>query len=115
MLIGKSARIDLTELDSSRVPAAEILDQLLGRTNRTVNVDPAAFADDDGLERRLRSLHSHALLYRRDTGIDGLFMGFPFLIMRDHRPNTKPRIAPVLLWPVRVNPEVGNRGHITLG
>jgi len=115
MLIGKSTRIDLTELDTSRVPAADILDQLLGRTNRTVNVDPAAFADDDGLERRLRSLHSHALLYRRDTGIDGLFMGFPFLIMRDHRPNARPRIAPVLLWPVRVDPEVGNRGHVSLG
>ena len=115
MLIGKSARIDLTELDTSRVPAAQILDQLLGRTNRIVNVDPAAFADDDGLERRLRSLHSHALLYKRDTGIDGLYMGFPFLIMRDSRPTARPRIAPVLLWPMRVNPEVGNRGHITLG
>ncbi len=115
MLIGKSARIDLTELDTPRVSATEILDQLLGRTNRIVNVDPAAFADDDGLERRLRSLHSHALLYKRDTGIDGLYMGFPFLVMRDSRPNARPRIAPVLLWPVRVNPEVGNRGHITLG
>ncbi|SDF40251.1 Protein of unknown function [Bradyrhizobium brasilense] len=114
MLIGKSTRIDLTELDTSRVPAAEILDQLIGRTSRTVNLDPAAFADDDGLERRLRSLHSHALLYKRDTGIDGLFMGFPFLIMRDHRPNARPRIAPVLLWPIRINPEVGNRGHVTL-
>ncbi|WP_456777413.1 AAA domain-containing protein [Bradyrhizobium sp. USDA 3315] len=114
MLIGKSTRIDLTELGTSRVPASDILDQLIGRTNRTVNLDPAAFADDDGLERRLRSLHSHALLYKRDTGIDGLFMGFPFLIMRDHRPNARPRIAPVLLWPVRVNPEVGNRGHVTL-
>lgn len=115
MLIGKSARIDLAELDTSRVPAAELLDQLLARTSRTLNVDPAAFAETDGLERRLRSLHSHALLYRRDTGIDGLYMGFPFLIMRDSRPAAKPRIAPVLLWPVRVNPEVGNRGHITLG
>ncbi|MGY4182961.1 hypothetical protein ACVIHH_008252 [Bradyrhizobium sp. USDA 4518] len=114
MLIGKSTRIDLTELDTSRVPAAEILDQLIGRTSRTVNLDPAAFADDDGLERRLRSLHSHALLYKRDTGIDGLFMGFPFLIMRDQRPNARPRIAPVLLWPIRINPEVGNRGHVTL-
>ncbi|QOZ38371.1 histidine kinase [Bradyrhizobium sp. CCBAU 53421] len=115
MLIGASARIDLTELDTSRVAAADILDQLLARSNRTVNLDPAAFADDDGLERRLRSLHSRSLLYKRDTGIDGLFMGFPFLIMRDSRPNARPRIAPVLLWPVRVNPEVGNRGHVTLG
>jgi len=115
MLIGKSARIDLMELNTSRRPAAEILDDLLARTGRNVNIDPAAFSEKDGLERRLRSLHSHALLYKRDTGIDGLYMGFPFLLMRDGRPNTKPRIAPVLLWPVRVIPEVGNRGHITLG
>lgn len=114
MLIGKSARIDLTELNTARVPAAEILDDLLARTSRIVNIDPAAFSENDGLERRLRSLHSHALLYKRDTGIDGLYMGFPFLLVRDNRPNAKPRIAPVLLWPVRVTPEVGNRGHITL-
>src|SRR5882757_7651285 len=116
MLIGKSAaRVDLTELDTSRVPAAEILEHLLSRGTRTVNIDPAAFSESDGLERRLRSLHSHALLYRRDTGIDGLYMAFQFLLMRDGRPNAKPRIAPVLLWPARVIPEVGNRGHVTLG
>ena len=115
MLIGKSARVDLTELDTSRVPATEILDHLLARVSRMVNIDPATFSENGGLERRLRSLHSHALLYRRDTGIDGLYMGFPFLLMRDGRPNAKPRIAPVLLWPVRVLPEVGNRGHVTLG
>jgi primosomal replication protein N'' len=115
MLIGKTARVDLTELDTSRVPATEILEHLLARGSRTVNIDPATFSENDGLERRLRSLHSHALLYRRDTGIDGLYMAFPFLLMRDSRPNAKPRIAPVLLWPVRVLPEVGNRGHVTLG
>jgi primosomal replication protein N'' len=115
MLIGKSARVDLTELDTSRLPATELLDHLLARAGRAVNIDPAAFAENDGLERRLRSLHSHALLYKRDTGIDGLYMGFPFLIMRDSKPNAKPRIAPVLLWPVTVLPEVGNRGHVTLG
>jgi primosomal replication protein N'' len=115
MLIGKTARVDLTELDTSRVPAAEILEHLLARGTRTVNIDPATFSEKDGLERRLRSLHSHALLYRRDTGIDGLYMAFPFLLMRDSRPSAKPRIAPVLLWPVRVLPEVGNRGHVTLG
>ena len=115
MLIGKSARIDLTELDTSRLPATEILGHLLARAGRAVDIDPAAFSENEGLERRLRSLHSHALLYKRDTGIDGLYMGFPFLLMRDGKPNTKPRIAPVLLWPVSVSPEVGNRGHVTIG
>ena len=116
MIIGKSsARVDITEFGTSRLPASEILAQLLARSSRDVNVDPAAFTESDTLERRLRSLHSHSLLYRRDTGIDGLYLGFPFLLMHDPRANTKPRIAPVLLWPVRINPEVGNRGHVTLG
>jgi primosomal replication protein N'' len=115
MTIGKSAaRVDLTELGTERVPAATILAQLLSRLPSDVNIDPAAFADG-ALERRLRSLHSRSLLYRRDTGIDGLYLGFPFLLMRDLRGNTRTRIAPVLLWPVRITPEVGNRGHVTLG
>jgi primosomal replication protein N'' len=64
MTIGKSAsRVDLTELDTRRVPAGDILGQLLARTTRDVNIDPAAFAEG-ALERRLRSLHSHSLLYR---------------------------------------------------
>ena len=115
MLIGKTARIDLTELDAPRQPASEILGHLLARAGRAIDIDPAAFAADDGLERRLRSLHSHGLLYKRDTGIDGLYLGFPFLVMRDSKPTAKPRIAPVLLWPASVIPEVGNRGHVTLG
>jgi hypothetical protein len=115
MTIGKSAaRVDVTELGTKRVPAADILSQLLGRTARDVRIDPATFAEGP-LERRLRSLHSHSLLYRRDTGIDGLYLGFPFLLMRDPRGNISTRIAPVLLWPVRITPEIGNRGHVTLG
>jgi primosomal replication protein N'' len=115
MTIGKSAsRVDLTEPDTTRVPAGDILVQLLARTTRDVSIDPAAFAEGT-LERRLRSLHSHSLLYRRDTGIDGLYLGFPFLLMRDPGGNTRTRIAPILLWPVRITPEVGNRGHVTLG
>ncbi len=115
MTIGKSApRVDLAELGTERTPAGDILTQLLARTSRDISIDPAVFAEGV-LERRLRSLHSHSLLYRRDTGIDGLYLGFPFLLMRDPRGNTRTRIAPVLLWPIRVTPEVGNRGHVTLG
>ena len=115
MTIGKAAaRVDLTELGTRRVPAADILAQHLARTSRDVSIDPAVFAEGT-LERRVRSLHSHSLLYRRDTGIDGLYLGFPFLLMSDPRGNTRTRIAPILLWPARITPEIGNRGHVTLG
>ena len=115
MTIGKTtARIDLTELDSPRRRASAILDHLLLRNEQTVEIDPAPLTSDPRIERRVRTLHSHATLYRRDTGIDGLYLGFPFLTMQEAKPTVRPRIAPVLLWPVRLHPEVGARGRVTL-
>ncbi|WP_427149319.1 protein kinase domain-containing protein [Rhizobium leguminosarum] len=113
MVIGKTTpRVDLTELGTERRPAAALLDLILARTDRGEDLDPAAFAAAETLERRLRSLYAHATLYKRDTGIDGLYLGFPFLVHGDDR--RKPKIAPILLWPVKVIPEVGNRGHATI-
>jgi hypothetical protein len=113
MTIGpSSARIDLTELGTARVSATGILTQLLARAPK-VHIDAAALTH--GLvERRLRRLHSRSQLYRRDTGIDGLYLGFPFLLLRDPDSGAT-RIAPVLLWPVRIVPVTGSRGHVTLG
>lgn len=113
MVIGKTTpRVDLFELGTARRPAPALLDHILARTDRSEDLDPAAFGASETLERRLRSLHAHATLYKRDTGIDGLYLGFPFLIHRDDR--RKPKIAPILLWPVKIVPEVGNRGHATI-
>lgn len=115
MVIGKTtSRLDLAELDSVRRPAGSLLAHLLLRNEQTIAIDPGPFVADPRLERRLRTLYSHATLYRRDTGIDGLYLGFPFLVMQEVKPTVRPRIAPVLLWPVRLNPEVGARGSVTL-
>src|SRR6185437_8007022 len=115
MIIGKTtARVDLMELDSPRRRASAILDHLLLRNEQQIDIDPAPLTDDPRLERRVRTLHSHATLYRRDTGIDGLYLGFPFLLMQEAKARVRPRIAPILLWPVRVSPEVGSRGRINL-
>ncbi|AXB75512.1 AAA domain-containing protein [Novosphingobium sp. P6W] len=115
MIIGKTtARIDLAELDTERTRAASLLDHILLRNDQSIEIDPAALMGNPQVERRVRTLHSHATLYRRDTGIDGLYLGFPFLVMQDARATTRPRIAPVLLWPVRLKPEVGSRGRVTL-
>lgn len=115
MVIGKTtSRLDLVEVDSERRTAASILDHLLLRNEQPISLDPAPFMAEPRIERRLRTLHSHATLYRRDTGIDGLYMGFPFLVMQEAKPNVRPRIAPVLLWPVRLNPAVGARATVSL-
>ena len=114
MVIGKTtARIDLTELDSPRRHASALLNHLLLRNEQAIDIDPTPLIEDPRLEQRMRTLHSHATLYRRDTGIDGLYLGFPFLVMQESK-SVLPRIAPILLWPVRLHPELGARGRVTL-
>jgi hypothetical protein len=115
MVIGKTTgRIDLAELDSPRRRASSLLDHVLLRNDQNIDIDPEVLTTDPRVERRIRTLHSHATLYRRDTGIDGLYLGFPFLVMQEAKASTRPRIAPVLLWPIRLHPEVGSRGRVTL-
>jgi len=62
---------------------------------------------------RLRRLATQANLFRRDTGINGLYLGFPFLLFRQAVART-PRIAPILLWPIRLDAATGARGRITV-
>lgn len=115
MTFGKTvARLDLTELGSARKPAAHLLDHLLLRNEQPFDLDPDVLTQDPKIERRIRTLYSHAALYRRDTGIDGLYLGFPFLVMQEAKPNVKPRITPVLFWPVKLKPEVGSRGKVSV-
>ena len=135
--------IDLTELGTARQSAETLLDGILARTARLVEIDPAALlptpidgpaagriqpasvpplpgpaparAGTSQLESRLRNLSRHAALYRRDTGIDGLYLGFPFLLFAPPGEGIKPRIAPLLLWPVRLEAELGRQGQIRIG
>jgi len=109
-----SPRIDLTEFGTARVPASALLDQLLERSDATLTIDPSVFGLDPLLERRLRTLVSRADLLRRDTGINGLYLGFPFVLVQPRGENVKPRIAPVLLWPIRIGTEVGQRARFTV-
>ena len=115
MTIGKAtARVDLAELGTSRVSSESVLEHLLHRGQQPVTLDPMAFTVPGTTESRLQSLSRHTLLYKRDTGIDGLYLGFPFLLAREARASVKTRIAPLLLWPIRIHSEVGNRGQVSL-
>ncbi|CAH1387714.1 AAA domain-containing protein [Candidatus Nitrotoga sp. M5] len=115
MTIGKTtARVDLCELGTERIPASSMLEHLLKRDQKSFLVDPAAFSMIGTTEGRLQSLSRHTALYKRDTGIDGLYLGFPFLLVRDANVSTKTRIAPLLLWPVKVHLEIGHRGQALL-
>ncbi|MBN3830763.1 AAA domain-containing protein [Burkholderia sp. Ac-20344] len=115
MTIGKTTgRVDLHELNGERFASSALLDHLLQRNVQTVSVDPAVFGASATLEGRLNTLYRQTSLYKRDTGIDGLYLGFPFLLYKDHRSTTRPRIAPVLLWPVKLLMELGTRRQVAM-
>jgi primosomal replication protein N'' len=100
--IGKTTpRVDLFELGTSQRPGEALLNHVLSRADAPMPIDPAGLLADAQREARLRRLASHAHTFRRDTGIDGRYLGFPFVLVRDGRmTSTKARIAPVLLWPI---------------
>jgi hypothetical protein len=43
-----------------------------------------------------------------------MIRNLPFLVMQEAKSTVRPRIAPVLLWPVKITAEVGARGSIAL-
>lgn len=113
MSIGKSTpRVDLKELHTNRVDAGGLLDHLLKRDATALVLDPAALDPLGTTGYRLQALDRQSELYKRDTGINGLYLGFPFLLTKEAKSGAKTRIAPVLLWPVRVRHEVGARSNV---
>lgn len=113
MTIGTSTpRVDLKELHTRRMDAGGLLDHLLKRTATALALDPAALDPLGTTAHRLQALDRQSELYKRDTGIDGLYLGFPFLLTKEAKSGAKTRIAPVLLWPVRVRHEVGARSNV---
>ena len=117
MTIGKTTlRLDLTELGGPARSAEALLAAVLERNDQAVTLDPAPLAADPRREQRLRRLNQKAIAYRRDTGINALYLGFPFVTLQEARAgeSTRPRIAPVLLWPVRLETPAGTGWIIRL-
>jgi len=102
--IGKtSRRIDITELHTKGTPALTLLQAVIERGLLLQTVDPDALSDRQR-DQRLRRMLQDALKYRRETGINPLYFGFPFLAMRDDKPGetAKTRLLPILLWPAQI-------------
>ncbi|NQY07525.1 MAG: DUF4011 domain-containing protein, partial [Flavobacteriaceae bacterium] len=102
-----SARIDMNELGTSLKPAEKILQKIINRSSSTEDIDPRAFSENELLERRTRRMLLKAANFKRDTGLDSLYLGFPFLVSQS-KTTHRPRILPILLWPV--NLALKNRG-----
>jgi primosomal replication protein N'' len=103
----------MNELGTAIKPASVLLEAILGRSGQSTSVDPSVLLSDLLREQRLRRLIQAAAIYRRDTGIHALYMGFPFLLMRDARSgeSAMTRVAPVLLWPLSIEVWTGARGQ----
>lgn len=118
MIIGRTtARLDLTELGGPARSATGLLEAVLTRQAQSLSIDPSPLLAEPLREQRLRRLAQNAFAYRRDTGINPLYLAFPFIVLRDARASesAKPRIAPVLLWPVKLEMPSGQRGTVKLG
>jgi hypothetical protein len=115
MTIAKTTpRIDIAELASDLGSAAALLENLLQRSDRTFQLESEMFESTDGPEKRMRNLLGRTLQYQRDTGINGSYIGFPFLLRRDRAEKSTARLAPILLWPVKLVGQSGSRGDFSL-
>lgn len=106
-----SARIDLTELSTPLKPSEKILENIINRSSNKEDIDPRAFSENELLERRTRRMLLKAANFKRDTGLESLYLGFPFLVSQS-KTTHRPRILPILLWPVHL--AFKNRGAPSL-
>ncbi len=107
----RSARLDISELGTSLKPSEKLLHTIINRSSDTETVDPISFSKNPLLQYRTSRMLLKAANAKRDTGLDSLYLGFPFLISQV-KTTHRPRILPILLWPVSL--ELKNRAASTL-
>ncbi|WP_340617964.1 DUF4011 domain-containing protein [Xenorhabdus entomophaga] len=109
-LTPSAGRVDLTELSGVRKSAQDLLQHLINRSKNVVAIDSQTLLQMSKVNDRLRMLQVKTELYQRDTGINGMYLGFPFLLIHTQPSQMKPRIAPLFLWPVNLVMNAGQRG-----
>ncbi|WP_244175567.1 protein kinase domain-containing protein [Xenorhabdus vietnamensis] len=114
-LTPSAGRIDLTELNGVQKngiqkSAQDLLQHLINRPKNAITIDSQTLLQMPKVNDRLRILQSKTELYQRDTGINGMYLGFPFLLIHTWPLQMKPRIAPLFLWPVNLVMNAGLRG-----
>ncbi len=118
-LTQNTGRVDLTECDnslhsSSAHSASVLLEHIINRKKSGVSIDSDLLLQRSGVNNRLRILQSNTQLYQRDTGINGMYLGFPFLLINTQPNLVKPRIAPLFLWPVSLLSSIAQNRPIQL-
>jgi len=116
LIISKTtSKIDLTELGTPFRSAASILESIVSREEFPQKVDPKVYQSNTILDRRIFRMLTQSNNFRRDTGIDSLYLGFPFIVIGGEAARkARPKIAPILLWPVAMEYKLGSQGSLTL-
>ena len=109
-----SARIDLADLGPQKV-RQDILDAIVTRREQDFTLSGPA-RPEQAVVDRMRKLDAQARTYRRDTGVNALMIGFPILVLKETKSDgaSATKIAPVLLWPLRIAIQAGATGAVRL-
>jgi primosomal replication protein N'' len=110
-----SARIDLTDLGGPKV-RDDVLQAIVTRREQDC-VLTGRSRPEQTIVDRLRKLDSQARTYRRDTGVNALMLGYPVLTLKETKSDgaSAAKIAPVLLWPLKVSIQAVATGAAILG
>lgn len=107
-----SSNLDLSVLGQQQI--GDLLDAIVSRGDQEhrlasrTNASAAFF-------NNVRALNNKAGTFHRDTGMEALYVGYPFLTLLDRTEDgDRTRIAPLLLWPVRLNIAPGATGSISI-
>lgn len=113
-LTPNAGRVDLTECCFDNEKATNLLEHLINRKKRFFSLEGEVLRQRAKVNNRLWILQLNTQSYQRDTGINGLYLGFPFLVLNTQPQKIKPRIAPLFLWPVSMNILGGAQGAVQM-
>lgn len=110
-----SARIDLVDLGGPKV-RDDVLQAIVTRCAEDCALTGRS-RPEQAIVDRLRKLDAQARTYRRDTGVNALMLGFPILTLKETKSDggSATKIAPVLLWPLKISIQAGATGAVRLG
>ena len=110
-----SARIDLVDLGGSKV-RDDVLEAIVTRREQDCALSGRS-RPEQAIVDRLRKLDAQARTYRRDTGVNALMLGFPILVLKETKSDgaSATKIAPILLWPLKISIQAGATGTVKLG
>ncbi|WP_088346496.1 MULTISPECIES: AAA domain-containing protein [Rhodomicrobium] len=110
-----SARVDLVDLGGPKI-REDVLKAIVTRREYDCGLTGRSRPEQPVVDR-LRRLDSQARTYRRDTGVNALMLGYPILTLKEAKSDgaSAVKIAPVLLWPLKISIQAGATGAVKFG